>query len=75
MYYHVLGTEQSEDILIYSDPDNPEYHFGAATTYDGNWVKMSISKDTSPVNKLWIAKVEGGTLRPDGDQVIWSFLF
>ena len=35
-------------------------------TFDGNWLIMDISKGTSPVNKTWIAKVEGGALPADG---------
>lgn len=35
VYYHFLGTNQSEDILCWSDPDNPKYTYGASVTDDG----------------------------------------
>ena len=59
--------------MIYSDPDNPEYIFQQDITFDGNWIIMGISKDTAPVNKLWIAKTEGGILPPDGTHLIYPF--
>lgn len=35
VYYHFLGTDQSEDILCWRDPENPKYMFGAEVTEDG----------------------------------------
>ncbi|KAF7139577.1 hypothetical protein RHSIM_Rhsim07G0252600 [Rhododendron simsii] len=35
VYYHFLGTNQSEDILCWRDPDNPKYSHGASVTEDG----------------------------------------
>lgn len=35
VYYHFLGTDQSEDILCWRDPDNPKHSFGTGVTDDG----------------------------------------
>lgn len=35
IYYHVLGTDQSEDILCWKDPENPQINFGTEITDDG----------------------------------------
>ncbi|RYR48721.1 hypothetical protein Ahy_A07g034786 isoform C [Arachis hypogaea] len=35
LYYHFLGTDQSEDILCWRDPENPKYLFGGSVTDDG----------------------------------------
>ena len=35
VYYHFLGTDQSEDILCWKDSDNPKHLFGASVTEDG----------------------------------------
>lgn len=35
VYYHFLGTDQSEDILCWRDPENPKYLFAAGVTDDG----------------------------------------
>lgn len=46
VYYHELGTPQSEDLLIYEDRDNPEiYHFTYLTD-DEEYVIMHASPGT-----------------------------
>ncbi|KAL7215255.1 hypothetical protein ACSBR1_027424 [Camellia fascicularis] len=35
VYYHFLGTNQSEDILCWRDPDNSKHTFGTCVTDDG----------------------------------------
>jgi prolyl oligopeptidase len=34
VYFHKVGTEQSEDKLIYQDPEKPLYSWGVGTSYD-----------------------------------------
>ena len=55
MYYHRLGTSQFEDILIYKDPENPEYRFSAESTLDGQFIIIETKKGTSASgNKLYL---------------------
>lgn len=43
VYYHKVGTEQSQDELIYQDKDNPQrFHFAGATE-DERFLILSIS--------------------------------
>lgn len=35
LYYHFLGTDQSEDILCWNDPDHPKHTRTASVTEDG----------------------------------------
>ena len=35
LHYHVLGTDQSEDILCWKDPDRPTYRVDPRVTHDG----------------------------------------
>ncbi|XP_010471763.1 PREDICTED: prolyl endopeptidase-like [Camelina sativa] len=53
LYYHFLGTDQSQDILCWRDHENPKYLFGAEVTDDGKYLVMSISEGCDPVNKLY----------------------
>ncbi|TXG51967.1 hypothetical protein EZV62_021136 [Acer yangbiense] len=53
LYYHLLGTLQSEDILCYRDPENPKYSFSGRVTYDGKYLLLYISETCDPVNKLY----------------------
>lgn len=46
VYYHKLGTDQSEDELIYKDEKNPHiYHFGSVTE-DGKYYVMYAAPGT-----------------------------
>ncbi|KAJ4835002.1 hypothetical protein Tsubulata_922882 [Turnera subulata] len=53
LYYHFLGTDQSEDILCWKDSENPKHTFGASVTDDGNYLVMTIYESCDPINKLY----------------------
>ncbi|XAR64242.1 Prolyl oligopeptidase [Bertholletia excelsa] len=53
VYYHILGTNQSEDILCWKDPDNPKHSFGAGITEDGKYLILDTSESCEPVNKVY----------------------
>ncbi|MCJ2183420.1 prolyl oligopeptidase family serine peptidase [Novosphingobium sp. 1949] len=41
VYYHALGTEQSEDRVVYATPEHPEYGHSAEVTQDGRWAVIT----------------------------------
>jgi prolyl oligopeptidase len=53
LYYHRLGTPQSEDKLIYERPDNKELLFGGSVSDDGHYLIINVSQGTSPKNRLY----------------------
>lgn len=53
LYYHRLGTPQSEDKLIYERPDNKEMGFGGNVTDDGHYLTIHVWEGTSPKNRLY----------------------
>ncbi len=53
IYYHKLGTAQSEDILIYERPDDKEMSVGGGVSEDGKWLIVYVSKGTSPKNQIF----------------------
>ena len=53
LYYHLLGTPQSEDVLCAEFPDNPNWKGSASVTDDGNYVLLSISRSCESKNGLW----------------------
>ncbi|KAI3875824.1 hypothetical protein MKX03_023747 [Papaver bracteatum] len=53
LYYHFLGTDQSEDVLCWKDPENPKFMFGAQVMDDGKHVLLYIEESCDPVNKLY----------------------
>ena len=54
VYYHKLGTKQSEDKVIFGDKDNEKHRYiGASVTKDQRFLVISASVSTSG-NKLFI---------------------
>ena len=47
VYYHKIGTPQSADRLIYSDPKHPLRYFYAWQSDDSRWIFVSSSEGTS----------------------------
>lgn len=47
LFFHQLGTSQSDDILIYEDKIHPNYNFSAQTTHDERFLIVYISESTS----------------------------
>ena len=53
LFYHRLGTPQSEDRLVYERPDEKEWSFGPHVTDDGRYLIISISRGTDPRNRVY----------------------
>jgi prolyl oligopeptidase len=53
LYYHVVGTTQADDKLIYERPDNKELGFGGGVTDDGHYLVINVWQGTSPKNRLY----------------------
>jgi len=53
LYYHRLGTPQSEDVLIYERPDQKEWGFGGSVTEDGRYLIISVWRGTDPNNLVF----------------------
>lgn len=47
IYYHKVGTPQSEDRLIYENPENPQNRFGASVTDDQRFLVIYSYVSTS----------------------------
>ena len=53
LYYHRIGTPQSEDELIYERSDQPDWGFSGGVTDDGQYLIISVWLGTSPQNLLF----------------------
>ncbi len=47
LYYHKLGTPQSEDKLIYEQPDNPKWTINGHVSEDGKFLIISVGDGTT----------------------------
>ncbi|MDY6939901.1 MAG: prolyl oligopeptidase family serine peptidase [Cyanobacteriota bacterium] len=53
LYYHRLGTDQTEDTLIYDRPDEKEWGFSGGVTEDGRYLIISVWRGTDPKNLVF----------------------
>ncbi len=58
VFFHKLGTPQSEDKLIFDRPDDGELNLGAQVTDDGRYLVLHQSKGTSPNNELSVKDLQ-----------------
>ncbi|HWZ50633.1 MAG TPA: prolyl oligopeptidase family serine peptidase [Granulicella sp.] len=54
IFFHKLGTPQSEDTLVFDRPDDKELTVGASVTDDGRYLVIHQTRGTSPNNQLTI---------------------
>ncbi len=54
LYFHKLGTPQSEDYVVYERPDDGELFVGGGVTEDGNWLLISVAKGTERMNMVYV---------------------
>ncbi len=57
IYYHKIGTDQSEDLLIYEDPKHPNWGFNAHVTEDGRYLIIHVSQGTDRRNRIYYMKI------------------
>jgi prolyl oligopeptidase len=65
LYYHRLGTPQSDDALVYERPDQKEWQFHAQVTDDGHYLIVSVAKGTAHKYRVLYKPLD----RPDAPMV------
>ena len=53
VYYHKLGTPQSEDVLVYERPDQKDWLFGSTVTEDGNYLIITAYQGTDVKSRVF----------------------
>ena len=65
LYWHALGTPQSDDRLVYQRSDEKEWGFGGQVTEDGNYLIIAVWRGTERKNQLFYLDLT----RPDAEVV------
>ncbi|HEV7398012.1 MAG TPA: prolyl oligopeptidase family serine peptidase [Pyrinomonadaceae bacterium] len=58
VYYHRLGTPQSDDTLIYERPDQKEWLFSGSTTEDGDFLIITVNEGTDVKTRVYYKDVQ-----------------
>ena len=53
LYFHRIGTPQTDDELIYERRDQKEWGFGGFVTEDGNYLIISVWKGSDRKNQIF----------------------
>ena len=53
VYYHQLGTPQTEDVLVFERPDQKDWLFGGSVTEDGAYLIITIYQGTDTKNRVY----------------------
>jgi prolyl oligopeptidase len=70
LYYHRVGTPQSEDVLVYERPDEPDWGFGAEVTEDGRYLVIEVWKGSDRRNRTYLKDLgDARNPRLDGEVV------
>jgi prolyl oligopeptidase len=58
VFFHRIGTSQSEDQLIYQRPDQPEWGFEAVISNDGDYLILHVFQGTDTRNRFFYRKLD-----------------
>ncbi|HAN00894.1 MAG TPA: S9 family peptidase [Marinilabiliales bacterium] len=59
IYYHKIGTTQTDDQLVYEDTEHPNWGFGAWVTDDQKLLVIAVTESTSG-NAFYVKDIEKG---------------
>jgi prolyl oligopeptidase len=58
--YHRLGTDATEDRVVFSAPDEPEWGYEPEVTDDGRLLVLTIWRGTDRENRIYVADLANG---------------
>ncbi len=56
--FHHLGTDQSDDAIVYARPDQPEWGFDPIVTEDGKYFILEVWQGTDTRNRLFYRELD-----------------
>ena len=72
VYFHKIGTPQSEDVLIYEDKEHPLRVIGAWLTEDEHFLIVSKSEGTSG-SEIWVKNLQNSSAKNDFTLLVKGF--
>tara|TARA_B100000902_G_scaffold357449_1_gene371916 strand:+ start:82 stop:2187 length:2106 start_codon:yes stop_codon:yes gene_type:complete len=75
LMFHKLGTSQSEDKVIYENPDKPRWGWGISVVQESDIKFLSISNGTDERNRLYVQLKKGEEFIPLIDELIGAYQY
>ena len=75
LMFHKLGTPQTEDQIIFENPDQPRWGWGINVLEDTEVKFLSISNGTDERNRLYVQLKKGGSFLPLIDELIGAYQY
>lgn len=60
LFFHRIGTAQTEDELVYEDKEHKDWSFGGRVTDDGDYLIISVGRGTEDKNLLFVRRLADG---------------
>jgi len=61
VWLHRVGTDPSEDVLVFGEGMDPTNYYGVTVSRDGRWLTVTAAAGTEPRNDVWVADLSSGT--------------
>ncbi len=58
LYFHKLGTQQSDDTLIFELPKHPQRRINGGVTEDGKFLIIEVTEGSDPKNRVFFKSLE-----------------
>ncbi len=65
VYFHKVGTDQSQDRLVFERKDQPDWGFGASVSDDGRWLVVSQREGTEQRNRIFLVDLSHPEATPE----------
>ena len=75
LMFHKIGTDQSDDILIYENSDKPRWSFGISVLKDSDIKVLSIFDGTDERNRIYLSLKKNGDFVPIIDDLFGAYNF
>ena len=75
LMFHKLGTPQSEDKIVYENPDKPRWGWGISVVKESDIKFLSISNGTDERNRLYVQLKKGEEFIPLIDELIGAYQY
>jgi len=65
LWYHLVGTPQGKDLLVFERPDQPEWDYQFTVSDDGRWLVIQAYKGTNPESAVFVQDLSKPGAKPE----------